>query len=104
MSIKITPPVNPILGPLAVFCIILGVVSMIGLPLLQAFLPISHHTRRLVLLGAAFVAAISGSVYSVLYARKASSTLSVVDAGIYYLFWPVLFFSIFGLGVFLSSE
>jgi len=104
MSIKITPPVNPILGPLAVFGIIWGVISMIGLPLFQAAVPLSSATHRLVLLTAVLVAALAGSAYSVTYARRERSRLSMVDTGIYYFFWPVLFFCIFGFGVYLSKE
>lgn len=102
MAIKLTSPVNPALEPFAVFGIIWGVVSMIGLPLFQVFVPLSHETRRVVLLGAVLLAAIAGSTYSITYARRASTSLSLVDSGIYYFFWPLLFLCIFGFGVYLS--
>jgi hypothetical protein len=104
MSFKITPEANPILGPIAVFGIIWGVVSMIGLPLFQVFVPLSSPTRRIVLLAAVFVAAVAGSAYSFVFARRGAGTLSWVDKGFYYLFWPLVFFSIFGFGVYLSRE
>ena len=104
MGFRITPPVNPILGPVAVFGIIWGVVSMIGLPGLQAFVPLSSSTRRLVLLAGVLFAALAGSIYSVAYARRQRATLSLVDTGVYYFFWPALFFATFGFGVWLSKE
>ena len=104
MSFKITPLANPILGPVAVFGIIWGIASMIGLPLSQVFVPFSGSTRRIVLLAAVFVAAVAGSVYSFVFARRGRATLSWVDRGFYYFFWPLVFFSIFVFGVYLSRE
>ena len=104
MSFRITRPVNPILGPFAVFGIIWGVVGMIGLPLLQAFVPLSSDARRTVLLVTVFVAALAGSAYSVLFARRERPRLSMLDTGVYYFFWPMLFFSILAFGFYLSRE
>jgi tryptophan-rich sensory protein len=104
MSFRITRPVNPILGPFAVFGIIWGVAAMIGLPLLQVFVPLSGGARRTVLLVTVLVAALAGSGYSVLYARRQRTKLSVLDTGVYYFFWPILFFSILAFGFYLSRE
>jgi len=101
MSFKVVPPVNPILGPFAVFGIIWGAVSMIGFPLFQAFMPVSSPTRRIVLLATVFVAALVASAYSVTFARRNKTSLSLVDKSFYYLIWPLLFFGIFGFGFYL---
>jgi uncharacterized membrane protein len=104
MSIKITPEGNPVLGPIAIFGIIWGAVSMIGLPIFQAFMPLSGATRRIVLLATVFVAALAGSAYSVVYARREKARLSWVDKGVHYFFLPLLFFTILWFGFCLSRE
>jgi hypothetical protein len=102
MGFRITPPTNPILGPIMAFGVVWLPASMIMLPLIEVFHPLPSSTRRLILLAIVLVAAVVGSAYSWIYACKQTSHLSQVDRGVYYLFWPIVFFAIFGFGFYLS--
>lgn len=103
MNFRITPSVRT-LEPLMVFGLVWTPVSMIVLPLFEIYMPLPISTRRIVLLVTVFVAALAGSAYSVTLVRRQGATMSWVDRGFYYFFWPLLFFAIFGFGVCLSKE
>ena len=102
MSFKITPSPVRILDPFAIFCAIWGIVSMVGLPLFQVFVPLSKSTRMTVLLATVFIAAFAASAYSVRYACRVRPDLPWIDRAFYFIFYPVVFFTIFGFGLYLS--